>query len=223
MSANLIEMKIANPNLPDVARYVRAAESLTIEFPADSIAAQEVRASVNTQLKTLIDQRLEITRPMDEAKKKVMDLFRPITTALENAIRVFDRKIIQWDNEQEEIRKKAQRDEEIAAQAERDRLQEISDRALAQGQDGKAEKFQERAQSIVANVIPTEVVRASGVSVASRWTFEIIDAKKIEPLFLAPDLVAIGKVVRAMGKEAQSVVGAGVRIIESKSVASRRS
>ena len=76
MSANLIEMKIANPNLPDVARYVRAAESLTIEFPADSIAAQEVRASVNTQLKTLIDQRLEITRPMMSPSKEVHDLFR---------------------------------------------------------------------------------------------------------------------------------------------------
>ena len=223
MSANLVEMKIANPKLPDVGRYARAAEALTIESPADSISAQEVRASVNTQLKNLIEQRMEITRPMDAAKAKVMDLFRPITTALENAIKVFDRKIVAWDDAQEEIRKKRQRDEDAAAEAERVRLQAISDKAAEKGQEGKAERFQERAEAVVANVVPTEVARAGGVSIASRWSFEIIDPKKIEPLFLMPNEVAIGKVVRAMGKEAQAVVGAGVRIIEAKSVSSRRS
>ncbi len=200
---------------------MRAAESLTIEFPADSIAAQEVRASCNTQLKDLIEQRLEITRPMDEAKAKVMNLFRPITTALEAAIKIFDKKIVAWDDEQERLRQKAQRVEDDAARIERERLQEIADRAAEKGQEGKAERFQERAQSVVANVVPQTTVRAAGVSLAKRYTFEIIDPKKV--LIMTPDLVGIGKIVRAMGKEAQAIVGEGVRIIEEKSVSSRRS
>lgn len=200
---------------------MQAAEALTIEFAADSIAAQEIRASVNKQLKDLNEQRLEITRPMDASKAKIMDLFKPVIATLERAIKIFDGKIIAWDNEQEELRKMEQRKVDAAAETERNRLQAISDAALAKGQEGKAEKFQERAMSIVAHVVPTEVARASGVSVAKRYTFEIIDSKKV--LIMTPDLIGIGKIVRAMGKEAQAIVGAGVRIIEEKSVSSRRS
>jgi hypothetical protein len=220
---NLVDLNVPPPKLPDVARFIAAAESLTIENGVDTLNAQEVRALVSTQIKDLTEQRMDITRPMDEAKKRVMDLFRAPVETLERALRIFDRKILDWDEAQQAERDRLQRQADADAETERQRLLAISDKAAEKGQDRKAETFQDRAQAVVAPTIQTDAPRAAGTSIRKTWDFEVTDASKVTRPFCKPDEVKIGKTIRAMGKEAQELVGSGVRIFEQRSVSSRRS
>jgi hypothetical protein len=226
MLPNVVDLKIQAPTLPtpgEFAQLLRIAESAVIENAQDSVDLQSQRAKWNADMKATVEERLEITRKIDAAKKAIMDLYEPKRSTLEKCIAIFDRKIIEWDDKQEEIRRDAQRKADRDAQIERDRLQAIADKAAAKGQDDKAAQFQERAQTVVAPVIQAQTGAAAGVSLPKRWTFEITNAKRVNADYQRPDEVKIGKTVRALGLEAADLVGPGVRIFAEKSVASRRS
>jgi hypothetical protein len=91
----------------------------------------------------------------------------------------------------------------------------IEDRAQA-----KAETFENRAAATVATVVQAETPKVSGLSVRDNWVFEIVDESKV--LIKTPDLVKIGKLVKSLKADAQSLVGAGVRIWNEKIAASGR-
>jgi hypothetical protein len=87
----------------------------------------------------------------------------------------------------------------------------------------KQEQFESRAQSTVAPVVQTQAPKVTGVGERDNWTFHITDANKINVAFLMPDTVKIGKIVKSLKLEAQSLVGAGVEIYNDKLIASRTS
>ena len=74
---------------------------------------------------------------------------------------------------------------------------------------------------VAAPVVQAEAPKVAGVSSRKAWKFEIVDASKVNPLFLMPDTVKIGRQVTALGRDAQDVVGEGVRIYEDTIVSSR--
>lgn len=103
---------------------LRMAESFAITSAEDySLAAEELRAA-NAKLKALEERRLTITRPMDAAKKAVMDLFAGPTAALEKAVGIYKRSMLAYTAEQERIAAEAKRKAEEEAAAERRRLEE---------------------------------------------------------------------------------------------------
>jgi hypothetical protein len=221
---HLINLQIPPPDLPDVVRFLAAADACTIESSEDSLDAQSIRSRINTQIRDLNEQRLTITRPMDDAKKLVMQLFDKPVSVLARALGIFDSKIIAWEKEQDRLRREAQRKLDERAAAERTRLQAIADNANAKGQTAKAETFEARAQQVVAPVVQSENARVPGLSLPKRWTFTIIDPKRIKPTFLVPDTIAIGKLVRSLGPKAIDLIGEGsVEIREEMSISSRRS
>ena len=127
MQTNLVDLKIPQPD-GDAATEAMTALTYATDFAiataSDSMKAQEARARLNTKIKTLTEARLALTRPIDAAKKTIMDFFASPIAKLEEAKKVLDRKIIAWDDEQERIRIEEQRKAEAAAAAERRRLEE---------------------------------------------------------------------------------------------------
>ena len=261
METNLVDLKIARPDGDAAGEAMTAltyAESFAITTSSDSVKAQEARARLNTRIKALTDARMTLTRPIDASKKVIMDFFAGPLTTLERAKRLFDQKIIAYDDEQELIRLEAQRKAEAEAAKERRRLQEIADaaqrkaeaeaaekRRLAEEAAGagraeeaaklqaqaarveeraadKAEDFNSRAAAVVAPIIQSEAVKAQGTSLRENWVFEITDASKINPQFLMPDEVKIGKLVKSMKADAAALIGPGVRVFAEKILASRR-
>src|SRR5882672_8889469 len=59
-----------------VSGQMEIAAELSVESPQDSIVAQNFRGKANAAIARLKEQRLAITRPMDEAKRLIMDLFQ---------------------------------------------------------------------------------------------------------------------------------------------------
>jgi len=101
---------------------LRMAQTFVITGADDySLAAEELR-SASAKLKALEERRMSITRPMDAAKKAVMDLFRGPLAALEQAVDLYKRSMLAYDTEQARIAAEAKREAERLAQIERDRL-----------------------------------------------------------------------------------------------------
>jgi hypothetical protein len=95
-------------------QYVEAANDLAI---------------IKGQINKVEEERFAITRPMDAAKKAVMDFFRPFQDRLEDAERIVKKGMSDWHQEQERIRAAEQRKAREAAEKEAKRLREIAEEA----------------------------------------------------------------------------------------------
>ena len=216
---------IAAPEKPqtEAPKFLEEANAFAVKSAEDSQFAQRARAEINAEIKRLNDKRFELTRPLDKIKADIMSLFSAPITTLQAALRLYDRKILDYNQERERLRRAEQAKLDAQARAERERLQKIADAAAAKGQEGKAEIFQERAAAVVAPILQKEPPRAAGVSFRKVWAFRIKNPDKINAPFMAPDEVKIGKLVRSMGLEAAPIIGEGVEIFEQESIASRSS
>lgn len=257
---HLVELSIPTPDGVKVADSMGIeayAQEFTITSASDSVKAQEARARVNTRIKTLTEARMEQTRLLDVAKKGLIAWWGNLISPLERAKGVFDAKILDYDNQQEEIRKAEQRRLDKIAEDERKRLQAIADEAKRKADieaerlrkeaaekkaagdreaaakleakaahveakaDAKAEVFETRASSVVAPIAQADTARSAGTHIRETPQFEILDASKINPQFMMPDEVKIGRVVRSLGLAAADVVG-GIKVTLKKGLASQR-
>lgn len=258
---NLVQLSIPTPAGDEASESNKAltyAAALVVASASDSAKAQEARARLNTRIKTLTDARMALTRPIDAAKKTIMDFFAGPIATLTKAKEILDGKVIAYDYQQEELRKAEQRRLDKIAEDERKRLQAIADEAkrkadaeaaakrkaaddaaaagradeaaklAAQAQrieekaDAKAEVYEDRAAQVVAPVAQAETARVTGTSFREVPEYVVTDPAQINAPFMAPDDVKIGRVVKSLGLEAPSVVGAGLKVTMKKILASRR-
>jgi hypothetical protein len=257
---NLVQLSIPTPDGDAASESNTAliyAESFAVASASDSAKAQEARARLNTRIKMLTEARMALTRPIDAAKKTIVDFFAGPISTLTRAKGIFDQKILAYDDEQEELRKAEQRRLDKIAEDERKRLQAIADEtarkareeadkkrreaeaAAAAGRQAEADRlraaavrveekaadkievFETRASSVVAPIAQADTARIAGTSTRETPVFEIVDASKINPQFMMPDEVKIGRVVRSLGLAAADVVG-GIKVTMKKGLASSR-
>lgn len=86
----------------------------------------------------------------------------------------------------------------------------------------KAETLVERAATVVAPVIQSGGAKASGSQFRDNWVFTITDPSKINPAFLTPDLVKIGKAVKALKDGAAELIGPGITIKNDKILSTKK-
>jgi hypothetical protein len=196
-----------------------------------------------TRKKKLEEIRMSITRPMDEAKQKIMDFFKLPIGQFERAETALKRGMATYSAEQAaRIREaqdaaRAQREAEVAALQQQ--AEETERRAVAAAEDPQvAERLahqaeQARAAAAEANAQPlavrTEIAATSaGVSVKENWTFELLDinaliehaAKNTAHRYL---LALDEKAARALAKSAKdSVTIPGLRFYNKGSVAAKK-
>lgn len=186
---NLVQLSIPTPAgdaKNEATKALTYAQGVTIVCADDSIIAQEARASINTRIKVLTDARMALTRPIDVAKKVIMDFFGGPIGVLEQAKGLLDGKVLAFDNEQERIRKEAQKKAEEAAQRERDRIQaeanerqrkadeeaaakrKAADDAAAAGRTEEAAKLNAQADKVVEKAAQrVEVLQDRAASVVA--------------------------------------------------------
>lgn len=125
---------------------LRMADTFTIADASDyALAADELKA-IKAKMSALEEQRMSITRPMDAAKKMVMDLFRGPLDALAKAEGTFKRSMLAYDAEQQRIAAEARRVAEAAAAAERARLQAEA-AEVARAAEEERRKLAEQAEA----------------------------------------------------------------------------
>ena len=212
-----------DPNMASfAAQQLDEVSRMTVTSREGSLYAQGFRAGISSKIKELDEQRKKLTRPLDQVKKQIMDLYGGPIGDLESVLVGVDRKILEYQRELDRLAHEQQR--KLNEEAERKRLadQEIADRARAKGDEKKADKFEERAQTHVAAVVIAEPAKAAGVQFRELWKFEVIDKAALPELYKCADEKGIGTLVRSLGRDASLVLGKGVRIWSEKILASGR-
>lgn len=140
------------------------ATQLHIESPAElDVAGDELRRLV-ARKKDIEELRLSLTRPIDEAKKRIMDLFRVPTDRLAEAEGMLRKSIVTYQSAEREKAEKARREAEAAARAERERLER--ERAAAEAEERRIRD--EAAKAERERLATIERERAAGNEAAAK-------------------------------------------------------
>lgn len=183
------------------------AKQITIKTMADYTRASDIIMSIKAIRKKITDTFKPIKQKMDAAKQEVLDQEKAADAPLKEAEAWLSPQIIEWNREQERIRKAEEdRLRKIAEEEEKERL---LNEAVAAEQSGNKEE----AEAIISApiqappvVVPKAVPKVPGMSIRENWKFRITNEKLIPREYLKADEVKIGQVVRAM-KSAANIPG----------------
>lgn len=185
--------KAATPSIAAANRisatHLDIARDFTVTTQAEfEIGVAEVRA-IATRKAALNDRRLSITRPMDEAKRNVMELFNEPISRLDEAERMIRARLTAFQTEQRRLadeeraaNEKREREEQDKLRAEQDRLTEAARKAAKRGDDVKAQRLLDQADEVSERVndsavAPTPVSHrvptAAGASARETWTLDL--------------------------------------------------
>lgn len=205
-----------------VTELVAQAGTIEVTTAKENDAAAEMLGEIKGRAKDMDALRRSMTRPLDDSKKRIMDLFRPIAEQLGEAEQHIKGAMIEW-NRQEERRLTQER---ATADAERQRLADEATRAMEEGRhlDGLIAA----EDSLTVPEPPKAPARAAGTSKQKLWRAEVVDLQALvlaiatgdAPISLIkPDQSAIDALARATKQE--GVVFPGVRFWSEVSMRAR--
>lgn len=146
MDTNIIELKVdATQTVAEQSQYADMALAMAQAYgeitsqSVCAVAAVELRQIV-TKRKELNEARLRITRPMDEAKAAVMDLFRPALERLEQAETFLKGKVDGFLALEEQRRKEEEARQAELRRQEQERIAKEAAEARAKAEAEAAEK-----------------------------------------------------------------------------------
>lgn len=213
---------------------LEVAQAYSIDSPEMAAAAAEELGSIKAKQKELDELRKSLTRPLDEAKARIMDLFRKPQELLAQAETTIKGAIGSWQAEERLRAEEQRRAAEEVARAERERLaeearqaEEAAKAAAAAGDESAAAEAQAKAvvlaaeAEVVEHLAPAVVeapAKLAGVSTRQDWDFEIVDANAIPREFLVVDEKKVRAYVKAMKSDAKIP---GVRVFAKEVIAAR--
>jgi hypothetical protein len=229
-----LAVNVQHPSAAALSRHGAAALELVEAFVVDSdstytLAGEELQA-IQRRASTLDEQRKAITRPLDDAKKAVMDLFRAPVETLEQAAGILKRKMLEYSTEQQRKAREQQLAAEKAAQQERERLEAEAQALKAEGRAGEAAVKEQVAAMVVAAParVPSAAPKVAGVKTTTTVDFEVVDLLAlVRHVAQHPELVnlivadstKLRAYVRGLG---MATALPGVRVFEKNGIAAAR-
>lgn len=170
-----------------------------------AIAGDELR-SITGKRKEIEELRLTLTRPLDESKKRIMELFRAPTERLEQAEGMLRLEVVAYQRaeqakaealrreqeaklaaeraEAERARREAEQREREALEAARNAATEAErEAAQAAAAAASAQREEAQAQAEIAEIAPAPLIpeapKAEGVSMRQTWKAEVTDLRAL--------------------------------------------
>lgn len=127
-----------------------------------------------------------------------------------------------------EAAERARREREAAELEARRQKEEAEQRAreaaaaerAAERADSRADAAAEAAVSVVAPVVDAEPTKVEGIARKKVWKWSVTDAEKHNRKYLILDTKQVDKIVKALGKDAEELVG-GISVRQEFDVAAR--
>lgn len=208
---------------PEVREIIQTTDTLlavgtsyAVVTAADYQVAGEELKRVKDAQKKLDELRRGMTRPLDAAKKAIMDFFRGPEEKLARAEAGIKRAMLTYSQAEEKKRREAQARAEEAARKERERLEAQAAKAAAAGKVEKAAILEQAAAATVAPIAVPEPAKVAGVSMREVWKFEVVDPAAVPREFLVVDEKKIGAIVKALKGDTNI---AGIRVYVEKTLA----
>ena len=187
----------------DVAILCKNAE-LTISNQGDYDSAATILKQVKARFNELDKQRKEITKPLDEAKKSVMNLFNNPLSLLEKAESFIKSKMIGYTAEVERKAREEQIRLQKLADAEAAKQKKILDEKIARAEaSGREERVQELLQKkeeiipIFVPVVAPKIETPKGMSYRDNWTAEVFDINSVPREYLIANMTMLNNFAKS--------------------------
>lgn len=229
-----LQVTVQQPTAAALSRGADSALALVEAFEvvddeSFALGGEELQA-IKRKATTLEEQRKAITKPLDDAKKAVMDLFRGPTELLAKAEGILKGKLLGYQQEQQRKAAEARRAAEEAAAAERKRIADEAAALEAQGRAGEATVQRAIAEMVVAQPVTTVAAapKVAGLATRTSVEFEVVDLLQLVQHvaahpeligLLAVDSVRLRAYVKGLGLDCQLP---GVRVFEKSSLSASR-
>ncbi len=197
---------------------VRDEETLgTANFYLKDVKA--MMAKIEASFDPQIDQAHRLHKSLLAEKKKFTDPLTSAERVVKMAVAQFyddqEKKRVEAEKERQRIEAdalaKAKALEDKAAKA---KTEEARDKILDQAVSVLQDADQKGGEITAAAVAP----KAQGLTITDNWKFEVVDESAIPREYLTPDLIKIGRVVKALKGDARI---AGIRTYSEKVVTNR--
>ena len=136
-------------------------ESINIATQAHYQDAAEQLKAIKGLEKEIEVERKSVTRPIDDAKKGVMDFFRGPSNALRSSESAIKRAMTDWDREQERIRRAEEARLQEIARKEQEKLRRAAERAEKAGREEKAEALRQESETVSTPFFASSTSRRS--------------------------------------------------------------
>jgi hypothetical protein len=220
-----IDPKQAEGSITEATGILEKAKQYVIKTQEDYTHIAESLKIIKGKIKLITERQKALTSPINIAKARVLDLFRPALEAYSAAEVVAKQIMKTWDDEQDrkiaEQQEKLRKESEKKEQKTKERLEERAKKAEAEGNTDKADELRNKKEevSIQAPVIaPRE--KTAGIHYKEIWRAEVMD-KNIVPIeWLIPDQKALDK--HAVMSKGQIPIP-GVKFLSERVLSSRSS
>lgn len=243
-----IETKAVEVETVKSQELLVTAKQAIIENQVTYEAAGDVSKLIKTKQKELESMRRNITKPLDQAKKAVMDLFRKPLIMLAEAEGFVKKSMLDYTTKQERIRKEQEEKLARQAKAEEDRkkkaleeqarkkdeeariLREKAEKANAEEKarlEAEAKKKDEEAEAkrekkeevhVEAPVLAPRTETPKGISYKTVWSAEVVDFSKLPDEYKLPNMPMLNKMAQATKGKVPIL---GVKFKSDKVVSSR--
>ncbi len=224
---------IASPSPEVLQRGAASALGLVQSFEVNDdmtygLAAEEL-SGIKRKATSLEEQRKAITKPLDDAKAAVMNLFRAPIAVLGQAEGILKSKMLGYTTEQRRKADEARLAAEKAAAEERARLRAEAEALAAEGRAGEAAvKTTVAAMVVAAPPAVPDAPKVSGISTRTTVEFEVESfVALVQHVAAHPELIdllaanetKVRAYVRGLGMNTNLP---GVRVFEKQTIASRK-
>lgn len=211
-----IELEQKALSIPDQAKGLDIRDNETYQAAGEMLLTiKALRKEINATFDPIISKALAAHREALAQKKK-------IETPLADAEGIIKPRIAAYQDEQERIR----RAEELRLRAELKKQEEEAQlaQAVATSESGDpelADQIMNETISVPQVILPKSTPKVDGISTRKIWRWRLKNIAQIDRKYLVPNDVAINAQVRALGKDAESVVG-GIDVFYETVVAAGR-
>ncbi|HRZ15324.1 MAG TPA: hypothetical protein P5110_07445 [Candidatus Omnitrophota bacterium] len=177
-------------------------DNLVITNAEEMVWADNERKMIKERAATLNETRLTATRPMDEAKKVIMDWFREPIDMLTRKEGIIVTAMRKFRDEQDRKRRaeEARLAEEARKRAEdeRKKLEAAAKKAEKKGDEEKADELREQKAAVVelTPVIPDMMPKVDGRVLKKTWKAKIVNFAKLPDEYKLPNERLLGEVAR---------------------------
>lgn len=205
-----------------IAQMVAQAGVIQVTSAEENDAAAVMLQELKGRAKDLDTLRRSMTRPLDDAKRRIMDLFRPIEQEMAEVEQHLKGTMLDWRRQEERRLAELQR----AADEERQRLAAEAAKAAEEGR--VADAIVAAADSLAVPNVPKAVANARGTSVTPTYRAEVESLQDLvlavaageAPLnLLTANQSALNALARATKQE--GVVVPGVRFLREDTMSAR--
>jgi hypothetical protein len=208
---------------------VREAQGLVTiadSYFIDSRLVAEMAATEIQGFKRFFDQveglRKSLTAPIDESKRRVMDLFRPALEPAKTAEAILKAKLVTYLAAEARELKAAQEAARRAADELAKAMHAQAAEAAAKGRVEDARAITQQADMLPAAAaagVPTAGPKLAGISERETWGWELLDKAIVPREFLCLDTAKLNQYARAMKAEAHV---AGIRFFPKAGLAASK-